>query len=342
MKKFKFLSSAVMAAFFALGMISCEKENFTPNVDIEAPEINIPDVEVPEGYKPGDAVISITPQVIAVINGEIKNVTNEATITYNGKGKVGEAYTVVNNAIAATSIKVVASYEFEEETYTAEYSIDVPALSAGQVAVYTPTLIITINVEGEDEGDGEEEEEGGVSQGLVVNAVEGSTVITKKYGEIEIDNASNYYFTNETKSFTEAGLKYGTFISNIKIAKGYTENKEIESILGSYNQGTENHVITLKGFNLWPMTKTCFAFEQIAETKNYIINEVFETRATTEKEAATFTVTDYSYIIGTTPVYYNSGAGHNGIGHAHSHGAGHGHDHGHGSENAGGGIVWGI
>lgn len=340
MNKIKFLSCAVMAAFFALGITSCEKENFTPEVDIEAPDINIGDIEHPEGYQPGDAVIAITPQVIAIINGETKVVTNEATITYNGKEKVGEAYEVVNKTIAATTIKVVASYVYEEETYTAEYPVEVPALSAGQVAVYTPTLIITINPE-EGEGDGEGEDEG-VSVGFVTSVVEGSTSIVKKAGEIEIDNASSYYFTNVTRSFTEKGLQYGTFISNIKVAEGYVDNTEVQSILGSYNQGVTDHVITIKGFNLWPSTKTCFAFEQVAETKEYTIKEVFETRATTEKTAATFSVTDYSYIISTTPEYYNSGTGHNGVGHAHSHGQGHGHDHGHGSENAGGGIVWGI
>ena len=46
MNKFKFLSCAVMAAFFAMGITSCEKENFSPNVDIEVPEF--PEIEIPE------------------------------------------------------------------------------------------------------------------------------------------------------------------------------------------------------------------------------------------------------------------------------------------------------
>lgn len=333
MNKIKFLSCAVMAAFFALGITSCEKENFTPEVDIEAPDINIPDIDVPEGYKPGDAVVSITPQVVAVINGVTKTVTNEATITYNGKEEL--EYTVVDKGIAAMTVNVVASYDYEvngeTETFTAEYPIKVPALSAGQVAVFTPTLVITINFEAE------EEDNKGESRGFVAKAIEGSTVIEKKTGEIEFDNASNYYYTNVTGEVT-TGEKYGTFISNIKVADAYKDNTEIEGILGSYNQGLKDYKITVKGFNLWPNTKTCFIVEQIAETKNYEIKEQFETRAITEVVAATFTVTDYSYVIGTTPEYYNAGAGHNGHGHAHSHG----HGHGHGNGNAGGGIVWGI
>ena len=109
------------------------------------------------------------------------------------------------------------------------------------------------------------------------------------------------------------------------------------------NQGKNDYQITVKGFNLWPGTKTCFDVEQIVETKTYSIKEQFETRAITEETAATFTVTDYSYIVSTTPQDFNAGEGHNGQGHAHTQGQGHGHSHdlGHGTGNAGGGIVWG-
>ena len=93
MNKIKFLSSAVMAAFFALGLTSCEKEDFKTDVDINVPEVEVPDVELPEGYKPGDAVLTIQPTVIAVIDGEIKNVTNESKITFNGKDKFEYALT---------------------------------------------------------------------------------------------------------------------------------------------------------------------------------------------------------------------------------------------------------
>ena len=120
----------------------------------------------------------------------------------------------------------------------------------------------------------------------------------------------------------------------------YEENAEVKAIMGSYNQGKTNYQITVKGFTLWPNTKVCFDIEKVVETKNYTIKEQFETRAISEATAATFTVEDYYYIIGTTPKYYDAGEGHShtGQGHAHSHG----HGHGHGNGNAGGGIVWGI
>lgn len=353
MNKIKFLACAVMAAFFALGITSCEKENFAPNVDIEAP--NYPEVEIPEGYQPGDAAISVTPQVFAVINGEIKNVTNDATITitYNGEAKPA----VVNKAIAATTVKIVAAYDYEingkKETFTTEYTINVPALSAGQVAVYSPTLILTINFteegegdgdgEGDGEGDGDGEGEGNdsekVSLGFITEVVEGSTVVEKSAKDFELNNTTDYYYTNVSTASTN--LMYGTFISDIKVEADYKENKEVQAILGSYNQGVKDYQIKMTGITLWPNTKSCYAVEEVVETKDYIVKEQFETRATTEAKAATFTVKDYSYIVSTTAKYYNAGEGHNGTGHSHTTGSGHSHGHGHGTDNAGGGIVWG-
>lgn len=332
MNKFKFLSCAVMAAFFAMGITSCEKENFAPNVDIEAPEVIIPDIPTPETWKPGDAVLAIQPTVIAVINGEIKDVTSDAKVTFNGEEKL--SYTVVDGAIAKFDVEIAAAYyvEAEDTTLTATKTINVPALTAGQVMSITPTLVLSANFEekpGTSDPEGEK-----VSLGFITEEVEGSRVVTKKAYEVEFDNTTNYYWTNLSKTVT-LDMKYGTEISNTKVAEGYEKNTEVQAILGSFNQIEESYKVTINGINLWPTTKTCIPFEQICESKNYVIKEKFETRATTETTAATFTVTDYSYIISTTPNYYNSGTGHTGHGHAHSHG----HGHGHGADNAGGGIV---
>ena len=341
MNKIKFLSCAVMAAFFAMGITSCEKENFDTKVDVENPTITIPGV-TPEN--PGDAAVAINPTVMAVINGEISDVTSKATITYNGKAALDyAAYKNADGSISKFDVEIVATYTVNETELTATKTVSVPALSAGQVIMITPTLVISATFEeGEGDGEGEGEGEGEkVSVGLVTELIEGSTSIVKKAGEIEFDNASKYYYTNVTGTSANE-YAYGTFIEKAEVKKGYEENADVKDILGSYNQGKKNYKITVKGFNLWPETKTCFAVEQIAETKSYTIKEQFETRAITEATAATFTVTDYSYIVSTTPKYYNTGEGHNGHGHAHSQGHGHGHDHGHGYDNAGGGIVSGF
>lgn len=348
MNKFKFLSCAVMAAFFAMGITSCEKEDFNTKVDIDTPTITIPGIDTPEDWKPGNAVVAINPSVIAVIDGAISDVTGVATVTYNGEE--GLKYTTnADGSISAFEVKLEASYLVEEKdtTLTAAKTVKVPALSAGQALMITPTLVITANFETEEPGTDEPgtDEPGTdnpekVSLGFITEEVEGSAVVTKKAGEIEFDNPTNYYYTN-VNGTTDKELLYGTFISNIKVVESYKDNTEVQAILGSYNQGVEDYKIGVNGFTKWPNTLTCFTVEQIAETKDYIIKELFETRATTETTAATFTVTDYSYIISTTPKYYDAGTGHghghSGSGHAHSHGDGHGN-----SENAGGGIVVGL
>lgn len=349
MNKFKFLSCAVMAAFFAMGITSCEKEDFNTKVDIDTPTITIPGIDTPEDWKPGNAVVAINPSVIAVIDGSISDVTGIATVTYNGEE--GLKYTTnADGSIAAFEVKLEASYLVEEKdtTLTAAKTVKVPALSAGQALMITPTLVITANFETEEPGTDEPgtDEPGTddpekVSLGFVTEEVEGSAVVTKKAGEIEFNNESNYYYTNVAGT-SNTELKYGTFISNIKVAESYKDNAEVQAILGSYNQGVEDYKIAVKGFTMWPNTLTCFSIEEITETKDYIIKEKFETRATTETTAATFTVTDYSYVVSTTPKYYDANTGH-GTGHTgHGHVNSHGHGHGHGNGNAGGGIVWGI
>ena len=343
MNKFKFLSCAVMAAFFAMGITSCEKEDFNTKVDIDTPTITIPGIDTPEDWKPGNAVVAINPSVIAVIDGSISDVTGIATVTYNGEE--GLKYTTnADGSIAAFEVKLEASYLVEEKdtTLTAAKTVKVPALSAGQALMITPTLVITANFETEEPGTDEPgtDDPEKVSLGFVTEEVEGSAVVEKVAGEIEFQNYTNYYYTNMTG--TSSNLIYGTVISDINVEAAYKDNTEVQAILGSYNQSVNDHNITIKGITMWPNTKTCFPVEKIIETKSYIIKEQFETRALTETKAATFTVKDYSYIVSTTPVYYNSGEGHNGHGHAHSTGHGHGHDLGHGNGNAGGGIVVGL
>ena len=148
--KVKFLSYAALAALFTLGITSCEKESFNTGSDInvEPPVVNIPGVNIPEGYKPGDAVVSIQPSVVAVINGEVINVTEDATITYNEKESL--EYTVeADQSIKEFDVKIVASYEtvVEDSTFTltAQRTVTVPNLSAGQVAIFTPTMVMSLN-----------------------------------------------------------------------------------------------------------------------------------------------------------------------------------------------------
>ena len=304
MNKFKFLSCAVMAAFFAMGITSCEKENFAPNVDIEAPDtpvIEFPDIEIPQL---GDAVISIQPQVVAIINGKITNVTKDATITYNGKEKL--EYNVVDKGVAAMDVELVASYDYEIEgetkTFNAEYTINVPTLSAGQVAIFTPTLVITINYETEKPGTDEPgTDEPGTddpeteSLGLFIE--KGASETVNNPGTIEFKNETNYYYTN-VKGSTLNTVKNGAFVEETKINEGYESNEKLATIISSLEQGSMIN-IEFSNLSIYAGSLTIIPFKQVVKTTPYKVVEKFETRATTSKEAATFNVVDYSYIIDT-------------------------------------------
>ena len=156
MNKFKFLSSAVMAAFFAFSLASCEKEDFKTDVDIDVPEVEIPEVDVPDGYKPGDAVIVIQPTVWASIDGVITNVTAASKITYNGNENF--SYTVnADKGISAMTVEIAASYDLtvgeETKTLTAAATVNIPALSAGQVVSFSPSLFVSYMSEEKPGGD---------------------------------------------------------------------------------------------------------------------------------------------------------------------------------------------
>ena len=88
MNKLKFLGSAVMAAFMAFNLASCEKESFTTETDVTVtpPTITIPGInleDIPQ-YQPGNAVVAIQPTVNALINGIVTDVTSKATIKIAG------------------------------------------------------------------------------------------------------------------------------------------------------------------------------------------------------------------------------------------------------------------
>ena len=223
MNKFKFLSSAVMAAFFAFGLASCEKENFSTKteVDVNTPTINIPGVDLGGEYKPGDAVISIQPTVWAILDGELQNVTAASTLTFNDEAM--KTYTKTSaDGFAAMTVKVVATYVAtlgeEEKTLTAETTVEVPALTAGQVAIFTPTLVVSAKSpeQGGDQPGGDEpggDQPGGDEPSVVVPGVDGTDYIyylgekteyTKNTtGYVDIKNDSPYYFYYTSAVFND-------------------------------------------------------------------------------------------------------------------------------------------
>ena len=360
-----------MAAFFVLGMTSCEKEDFNTktDVDVNAPVVNIPGVTIPEGYKPGDAVVSIQPSVIAVINGDVINVTEEATITYNEKEKL--EYTLeADRSIKEFAVNIVASYETEVNdsvfTLTAQKVVNVPTLSAGQVAIFTPTMVMSLNfnIEGDqpggdqpggdqpggdqpggdepggdqpggdepggDEPGGDEPKEELVSLGFFMNNTN-----DVKFNDFKLtfENVTDYYYTGVTGT-SEKEMPKGGFVSDVKIEDEYKNHAYIatlENIIKGLNQGKMEKIV-IENMTLMAKSLTVYPICQIENEASYNVVEKFDivTRAQTSKNVASFKVTDYSYIIGTPETNINL----NGHGHGHGHGNGHGN-----ISNAGGGII---
>lgn len=335
MKKIKFLSFAAMAAFIAMGLTSCEKEDF--NNEVEAPEVNIPTitipgVDIPEGYKPGDAVIAIQPTVIGFISvtegwndteSAAQNITEDCKITYNG----AENFTYTTNAdgsISAMSVKIVAEYKLEKNGFSKDYSVEhtvtIPALSAGMVAVITPTLIINAGVSISDP-----------------EWIEYEIEIAKEtvQGNIELVNTNKYYYTDYTKAYTYQ-IGYGD-VEVEYVNEAYKGNEDLERYIANITRwnGLQDYIVEITVPYLYAESSTLIPYTQeIVTYKNVYGVAVNFSRSSEDeyKEVATATWKSYEMRIFDTNNcdYTESTSGHG----SHYHG------HGPGGSNAGGGITW--
>ena len=346
MIKFKFLSSAVMAAFFAFGLASCEKEDFKTDVnpEINAPTINIPGVDLPDSYKPGDAVVSIQPTVWAVINGEVQNVTALTTIKFNDVEM--DSYTKTSSTgFAAMTVKIAATYEAtvgeEKKTLSAEATIEVPALTPGQVAIFTPTLVMSAKSEtGGDTPGGDTpggDTPGDTEYGPYFRFNEVTEPVVKYH--CDYANYLNYWFPAMTITSDKEFMLNGTYVTDINIINKNFETKANTEI-NKFNTA-EKAPIVFENVTVYANSVTCIEFETQTTKKYYTYFEGTDSRAA-DDPIATFVVNETSYKI----TKYNTGLALPGSGHGHGHGSvghnhGHGnaHDHGHGGNNAGGGIV---
>lgn len=324
MKKIKLLSCAVMAAFMAFGLTSCEKENFNTDTDITVtpPTINIPGIEIPEGYKPGDAVVSIQPKVNALINGTITNVTEKATIKINGQEKKYEVIT--GQVIAAQEIAIVVSYTavvdgFEKELTATDY-VSVPALQAGMVAVITPTIWLSATTEGYFASKVKEEV---------------SDVIKKNF---VVTNEKDVWYSDYDAELVY--VKEGSYLKSKEVMAGYENDKEVAEILNTYTEAFTTEIaygtLTLEDLTVYAKSLTIIPYSQTLVTTEYEINKSMTwSRSTDVKTVAKFTIEGYGALeLGKIKDNINL----EGEGHGYGHGHGHGHSHG-GNDNAGGSIV---
>lgn len=341
MNKFKFFGSTLMAAFFAFSLASCEKEDFKTDVDIDVPEVEIPEVEVPEGYKPGDAVIAIQPTVWATIDGVTKNVTAESTITYNGSDKF--TYTVnADKGISAMTVEIEAAYDVvdgeETKTLTASVTLNIPALSAGQVLTFNPSLFVTYKSEGNtpddpDQPGGEDPEDPNQPGGNTPSnpTFEQVAKVINEREEVKhfhYENATNYYY-DEYKLGAKIlvsdviSVSYGSWENTLKPIVTEYEDKYEDKIFGTYT--------------LYANSITCVEYKA-----KYVQYEVTMKARSGEEAKVVYEVKEQEEFKVYTGLALNNGTGHSHAGGnvGHSHGHGNGHDHGHGLDNAGGGIVY--
>ena len=322
MKKIKFLGCAVLAAIMSLSFISCEKENYSVNGDIN--------IQVPEA---ADAVVVINPSVIAFINGVPADITEEATINFTTP-KAGADGTIAAQDVTIT-VTYTATVEGASKETVTERVVSVPELGKGMCCTITPTIYVIVNTTSE----------------FMAPKADQDVEKTIIPGEITIENKTDYFWTD--KSF-EYQYKTGTEVDENSInwlREEYKGNQEVLNMINGFNN---SKIVTKKVEDIWVYAQslTIIKVERIIETTEYTIQKtVAFSRAADEVtyDVVKFNVKEY---ITTTdnaeagpksegnPHGYDANINLKGAGHGHGHGHGNGHGHADNS-NAGGGIVWG-
>ena len=326
MNKLKFLGSAVMAAFMAFNLASCEKESFTTETDVTVtpPTITIPGInleDIPQ-YQPGNAVVAIQPTVNALINGIVTDVTSKATIKIAGKEQ--KYFVLTEKTITEQSVLIEVSYtvviEGLETTLSETKEIRIPALSEGMVTIITPTIWVSANTKG---------------YFTEVNNIVNGNPISK---EISVKNQSIYWYSNQTAEikFVEKGAY---LVGDVRYNEDYKNDEEVKAwvnnIVKAYSTELKPATMTYT-YPVYAMSQTIINYSQTLVTTDYqIIKTIQLSRANDSKEivVAEFTIDEY----GDFNAEIKTNIHLNGISHGHGHG--HGNGHGHGDYNAGGSIV---
>lgn len=341
MKKIKFLSCGIMAAFMTLGLASCEEENFNvdPHVTINPPTFKLPtingDTIIVEA---GNAAALIQPKVNALINGNIYDVTSASTITFSSEGDQGEdkgSYYLIetiksgiNGAIVTINVKYKATVDGFTEELEATDKVIIPAMSAGSTTIVTPTIWLSVKTEAE------------YSLG---EPVENDTPLFEKYG-CYLENTSNYWYSDYVAKLTYKDS--GTQNIEFSIKPEYANDEDVKAVVEKYKNSLTEKVVEGEfiagGIVVYAQSLTIVPYKQRLRQVTYPVNKNLKwSRAEGEFiEVATITVTQYAGIETVTADNYMYDINLQGVGHGHGHytGHGHGHDHGHGQDNAGGGI----
>lgn len=310
-----------MVALMTLGLSSCEKENFS--MDIEIPQAS-------------PAVVSISPNVIALIDGIATNVTYDEDTKIDcplpeadKEGKIAE--TTVTIKVRYTAEVKVENGETLTTTLTAEEIVKVPALGRGMSCTLTPTIFLSIQTK---------EDVAKFEKGTENTKIDTKNVI--------IRNITQYFYTDVNGEYE---CKAGTEVERNTInwlQKSYENDYEINNIINRFDQ-PRTETKKVENIVVYAQSQTIIKVNTEVVTTEYTIKKkVALARAEeTEIEIVKFNVIEYrnttdNHAAG--PKTENPENGYdvdinlNGVGHGHGHGTGHGHGN---SANAGGGIIWG-
>lgn len=288
MKKIKFLNGvsafALAAVALAATFTSCEKEEF--NVDVT----------------PVNATATVSPIVLAIEDGITKDVTADAATTITC---TPSATFTGNPNLAETSVSVKAVYKDIETTVT----VKVPALTAGQSVVLTPTIVL--------------------SKEYTIIA-ETTDVATDPDVEVKnVDNYNMYWYSDYPITYTD---KKGILVDKESKMINTTNLEEVAAINSFFAGLDETYVANQdakKEVTVYANSRTIVDITYTIATKKYSIVKKAVTKADAEP-LATILTKDYTTTVDASKVDQDI------PGHGHSHGHGHGHGD---SNNAGGGIV---
>ena len=329
MKKIKFLSIATMVAFMALGLSSCEKENFRSEFDVEVDAPVIPDA--------APAVVSINPNVLAFINGSAMNVTNapETKITFQTP-VAGE-----DGTIAAQQVTINVEYTAQVTTYgqtltktiSTTETVNVPALGKGMCCVLTPTIVLSLQTE----VDAPSTQAGNKTQ------------LESEVSNVTIKNETQYFYTDVNGEYE---YKTGTEVDRESVnwlEPSFKYDTEINEMINAFDKivMAKNKV---EDIVVMAQSQTIIKVETTLSSTEYTIKKnITLGRATdsAEIDVVKFNVIAYESTTDNSkagaksdenPDGYEVNINIQGVGHGHGHGHGSGHGN---SSNAGGGLVWG-
>lgn len=288
MRKIKFLNG--VGAMFAFAVValattftSCEKEEF--NVDVT----------------PVNAKAVINPIVLAVENGVTTDVTGAATVsgtqTFEGNPNLAET----------TSVLTVTYKDF-----STEISVKVPALTAGQFATLTPTVVLQQEYD---------------------IVVEHSNEATEKANEVELVNLSDYWYKASVRYTVKSGVE---IVESHISTNDMVEKKIIQDFFDTFEDTYTAVEKEEKDFApVYAHSKTIVSVTYTTVSTKYEIMKAAKTKAEGEV-LATMTTKEYttSKLDASKTNLQIEGHNHAPAGHGHGHGHGHG-----GYDNAGGGII---